>query len=472
MARFRREARALCLALLAAACLTASARHGHAEPSVFPTGVTRYDPQRAYNEYVLFSAADGVTHLIDMDGNDVHTWSKRGVPSVLIDPALIGGNTGHVLVQLSQTTGSATSTVPGAPTSSVNRTVGELDWDGKIVWEWGSQLPGGAARQHHDIRRLANGHTLVLADLIHTLPGFRSPHVLDDVIYDVAPDGQVVWQWQVSDHLDELGLSSAELQLIRDSCVADCFHLNNMTAVGPNKWFDAGDQRFSPDNILVDSRDANFIIIIDRKTGRVVWKIGPDYGVAPKAGGSDLTGQERAQYVSNLSFRTLSSTDVHVPRPVDQISGQHDAHIIAKGLPGAGDLLVFDNQGTAGYPPVAPPVDAGSRVLEIDPVTKQIVWQYSAASNHLPGWTFHSPFISSARRLPNGNTLIDEGINGRFFQVTPGGDIVWEYVSPFVGPYLSGAVGVKSNWVYRAQPVPYDWVPSETPRAEKPIAAP
>jgi len=95
------------------------------------------------------------------------------------------------------------------------------------VWEWGDQLPGGAARQHHDIRRLANGDTLVLADLVHTLPGFKAPQVLDDVIYDVAPDGKLLWQWQISDHLSEIGLSPTELQLVRDSCVADCFHVEH-----------------------------------------------------------------------------------------------------------------------------------------------------------------------------------------------------------------------------------------------------
>ena len=70
--------------------------------------------------------------------------------------------------------------------------------------------------------------------------------------------------------------------------------------------------------------------------------------------------------------------------------------------------------------------------------------------------------------------LIDEGMHGRFFQVTPKGDIVWEYVSPYFGSSLVGGNGkqVLSNWVYRAQPVPYDWVPANTPRSEQAVAAP
>jgi hypothetical protein len=157
---------------------------------------------------------------------------------------------------------------------------------------------------------------------------------------------------------------------------------------------------------------------------------------------------------------------------VDQTSGQHDAHLIPKGLPGAGDLLVFDNQGEAGYPPRPLPVLPGSRVLEINPVTKQIVWQYTGTDSGRPSWSFYSSFISSARRLPNGNTLIDEGMEGRFFQVTRRGEIVWEYVSPYFAPSpFGGSLLVSSNYVYRAQPVPYGWVPEGTPHGEQPIIA-
>jgi len=46
---------------------------------------------------------------------------------------------------------------------------------------------------------------------------------------------------------------------------------------------------------------------------------------------------------------------------------------------------------------------------------------------------FFSPRISNARRLPNGNTLIDEGWFGRFFEVTSEGETVWEYFNPYFG---------------------------------------
>ena len=78
----------------------------------------------------------------------------------------------------------------------------------------------------------------------------------------------------------------------------------------------------------------------------------------------------------------------------------------------------------------APASNNHSRVIEFDPKTKEILWEYSGT----PKYTFNSPFISGAQRLWSGNTLICEGQWGRFFEVTPVGDIVWEYISPFLFP--------------------------------------
>ena len=416
---------------------------------VYPTGVTIYDAKRTYNSYIIFSAPDNKTHLIDMNGNEVRSWDYAGFPSELLDPALTNGQKGHVLVQYESIQGEGTSATPGKAAIFSNKSIAELDWSGKVVWKWGEKAPDGNARQHHDWQRLANGNTLILANQIHPIPGFKLPKLLDDVIYEVNPAGDIVWKWTVSDHLTELGFTPEQLELVKNATSEDYFHINNMAALGKNRWFDKGDVRFSPDNIIVDSRNANFIIIIDKPTGKVVWNLGPNYPKTNKQTGSG-------------------------PRPVDQISGQHDAHLIEDGLPGAGNLIVFDNQGEAGYPAVELKGQSGSRVLEIDPVTKSIVWEYKGQDSDRPSWSFYSSFISSARRLPNGNTLIDEGMHGRFFQVTPQGEIVWEYVNPFFGTSTVGGAAkpVTSNWTYRAQPVPYNWVPEGTKHTENAVAEP
>ena len=91
----------------------------------------------------------------------------------------------------------------------------------------------------------------------------------------------------------------------------------------------------------------------------------------------------------------------------------------------------FDSQGEAEYPRAERAILGGSRVLEINPVTKQIVWEYTGRMRGQSDFSFFSPYISSIQPLSNGNSLIDEGINSRFFQVTPRGKFVWEYVSPY-----------------------------------------
>jgi hypothetical protein len=75
---------------------------------------------------------------------------------------------------------------------------------------------------------------------------------------------------------------------------------------------------------------------------------------------------------------------------VDQISGQRDRQIVPEGLQGAGNLPLFDNEGEAGDPPAALKLFEGSRVLEIDPVKQQIVWEYNGGDWDRPQWTFRA----------------------------------------------------------------------------------
>jgi hypothetical protein len=104
--------------------------------------------------------------------------------------------------------------------------------------------------------------------------------------------------------------------------------------------------------------------------------------------------------------------------------------------------------------------------LEIDPISLKIVWQYTPIEAGfvmpLDASRFYSPFISSAQRLPNGNTLITEGSDGRIFEVTRNHELVWEYISPYWGKR-----GL--NMVYRAYRAPYAWVPQRQAPTETPI---
>ena len=227
--------------------------------------------------------------------------------------------------------------------------------------------------------------------------------------------------------------------------MGDWMHINSMSLLGPNKWHDAGDERFNPENIIWDSRESNIIAIISKKTGELVWKTGPDY--------------DTSKALKKLGW----------------IIGQHHAHMIPRGLPGEGNILVYDNGGWAGYGAPNPGAPTGiknvlrdySRVLEFDPVTLGIVWQHTPKEAGLLHPTdsnrYYSPFISSAQRLPNGNTLITEGSGGRIIEVTQDHEIVWEYISPYWGTLMH------MNMVYRAYRLPYEWVPQLSRPREVPI---
>ncbi len=163
------------------------------------------------------------------------------------------------------------------------------------------------------------------------MKGFAVPRVIDDVIYEVTPQGKLAWSWTASEHLDEFGFTADQLKRVRASENPDYLHINNLAPLGENRWHAAGDRRFAPDNLLLDSRNANFIAIVDKASGKVVWRLGPNLPpIDPK------------------SARKL-------PRPVDQISGQHDAHLIPEGLPGAATCWCSTTRVT----PVTPRYSAG-----------------------------------------------------------------------------------------------------------------
>jgi hypothetical protein len=145
-----------------------------------------------------------------------------------------------------------------------------------------------------------------------------------------------------------------------------------------------------------------------------------------------------------LSFReigTLALLDLEREQIVWALRGpwlrQHDAEALPDGR-----LMVFDNEGHGG--------DV-SRVLEFDPSTLQIIWSYAGTPEH----AFFSRVRSAEQRLPNGNTLITESDGGRLLEVTPGGDIVWEYLNPVRGGDKGDLIPILC-WGQRIDPASLD----------------
>ena len=423
--------------------------------TVYPTGTTIYDPARAWNGYTVLSPLGTQAVLvIDMNGNVVKRWegfnNSAGGPARVLPGGVVVAAAG------------------ARPPYQESLELVQRDFAGKDLWRFsraeqikmrdGSEV--WSARQHHDWQKesfpagyfspestpaVEGGNTLILTHADRRQPKVADVPLEDDRLIEVSWTGDIVWEWLASDHIDELGFAADARAVIKAAAAFnkgrgsyDWLHVNSATYLGPNQWFDKGDTRFAPNNVIISSREASLLAIVGRD-GKIVWRLGPDFSASKEL------------------------------RAIRQIIGQHHAHLIPKGLPGAGNLLVFDNGGSSGYgfaSPIAPDgrgafQRAGSRVLEINPVTLELVWSYQNAR-------FFSTNISGAQRLPNGNTLITAGAGGRMFEVTVKGEIVWEYMYPL----FSGANNA-SNAVYRSYRIPYGWIPQlVAPAAEKPVTPP
>ena len=260
-------------------------------PTVYPTGTTLYQPEKCWNGYTILSTVvrpevPTAVRLIDMNGNIVHTWdSIHAMPAKLLP-------NGDVL-------GRSTSFAPSYE-------VLQVDWDGDVVWSFPNNT------QHHDIQREGNpvgyyapgmesmvdgGKTLILGD---------DEDGLDNIV-EVGWDGTVLWRWDGADHIDE----------IKTGVPLD---INTASWLGPNRWYDAGDERFHPDNIICDNLIGDVIFIISRETGGIVWKVGPDF--------VDEPGLKR------LGLNVASGRGLFVGGML------HHAHMIPRGLPGEVEGLV------------------------------------------------------------------------------------------------------------------------------------
>ena len=417
-------------------------------PNVFPTGTTVYYPEEAYNGYTLFDAEGFGILLINMNGEVVRSWKNfTGMP-----PKMLPG--GHLI--------GTRVTRPAANGYQDMEDLTMIDWDCNVEWTFDhNQLindPDGErwmARQHHDYQVTGSptGYFCPGQDpdpnfdkmLILTHNDVRKPKIspqllLEDRLIEIDREGNLLWEWKMLDHFNEFELDETiknamfrnpNTQHTGPEGQGDIFHVNCASYLGPNHWFDEGDARFAPENIIMDSREANIMWIVSHETGEIVWKVGPDF------------------------------TKTQELRLFETIVGPHFTHMIPKGLPGEGNVMLYDNGGWAGYG--APNQFSktglkvtrrdGSRVVEFNPTTLEIVWQCEGEpgivdSGFTPnGNYFYSPLTSAAQRMPNGNTVITEGCSGIIREYTKEKKLVWEYVAP------------RNLFMYRAYRIPYEWIP-------------
>ena len=342
-----------------------------------PHGLIYYAPQYCHRGYTLFANLRGYhASLIDMQGRICHRWHwEEGINYARLLP------NGNLLLHThAPRDPGGTEELGGAAAAIL-----ELDWEGTLVWEYRNPL------LHHDFQRLPNGNTIAL--LWELIPseltaqvrgGYRADddpeRMLGDLVREVTPAGQVVFNWRSWEHL------SVEEDVI---CALK----------GRREWTHGNSLGATPQgDLLVSFRQTSTIGIVDRASGAFSWKWGPG-----------------------------------------EISHQHHPTWTTDGR-----VLLFDN----GSHRRAPSTNY-SRVIEVDPATNQIAWEYRGD----PPISFYSYQTSGAQRLPNGNTLICEGAPGRIFEVTPSHQIIWEYINPFFAPsgrVVGGSVSGQANSLFRA----------------------
>ena len=244
----------------------------------------------------------------------------------------------------------------------------EDTWPGQILeLDWFSDLVWSAdVAAHHDFDRLANGHTLVVCREYVENEELRPGSIKSDVILELDRDGNAVWEWHSDQHVKEIAQMVPVTFPLEHR---DWGHMNTVESLPGGPAAEA-DLRFKEGNVLFSCRNIDTIGVIERESGEVVWAWGP--GVIDKQ---------------------------HMPT---MLRNDH--------------ILVYDNGCKF----------KRTRILELDPLSDEIVWEYQAS----PPESFYSPTRGSNERVPNGNTFIAESDSGRLFEVTPDGEVVWEFLTP------------------------------------------
>ncbi len=246
----------------------------------------------------------------------------------------------------------------------------ELDWNSNLVWKT-------KCRAHHDFALSEEGKTIVVSirDIPHPLKNEET--IAMDRLIEFNKDGELIWEWNFEDHSEEVEqIVNQPLWMMENT--RDWPHINTCEIL-PENPSGKVDQRFNKGNIIINGRHSNTAMVIDKESGKIVWAWGP--GV--------LEGPHMPTMLSN------------------------------------GNLLIYDNGSHT-----LETARKFTRILELNPLTGKIVWEFGEQTDNL----FFSPGRGSNDRLPNGNTLIADSDNGRLFEVTQDGEMVWEYYTADLTP--------------------------------------
>jgi hypothetical protein len=336
-------------------------------------GVKVNDLSERHGAYTFYCLRDRPeARLIDSSGNILHRWRKeyRDVwPTPRSDSPQ---KPGWVGCRLNPETGEVVAFYNGWPETLGERGLIKLNQNSELLFSYDGEV-------HHDIEMLPNGHMLVLTYRYRTLPGrfargesccqYR-PTILDERLVELDENGESVKNISLIEVLSE----SAYAELLRQKRPIDpsfdLLHVNDVEVVG--EPFANHHQGLEPGDWVFSARNVNALFTVSAESHDVIQVIRGGW------------------------------------------RGQHDPDLLPSGR-----MLLFDNRGGT-------PERGWSRVLEFDPANHKVHWSYRGT----PDRTFTSTKLGEQTRLPNGNTLINEGRRGRIFEVTPDNEIVWSYLYP------------------------------------------
>ncbi|WP_339891076.1 aryl-sulfate sulfotransferase [uncultured Alteromonas sp.] len=411
----------------------------------------------AQNGYTLFGGQRfSTTYLIDNCGEMVQSWSSDY--STMSSYLLENGNLLH------------TGRLQSAVNSEFLRAGGDsgrveiINEQDELQWYY--ECNSDTQFMHHDVEYIeSTGTVLVMVWNKHSAAeaeavGYSRNHALwSEQIIELDPtvedtEDAIVWQWDSWDHIvqdedltiESYGVISENPQLIDINFTgidveyeADPIHMN---AVTYNEKFD---------QIMINSRNYSEFWIIDHSTTTAE--------AASHSGGARGKGGDILYRWGNPQTYDMGDAD-------DQkLFLQHDAYWIDDDYTEGGQVMSFNNQpnyyGNSNYSTInvvdTQVSDAGDYTLNDDGTygPTDFTWTYEADNPT----DFYATNISGAQRLDNGNTIIDEGTTGTFFEVTYDGEVVWKYVTPVdeTGVLTQGDTP-GSNFVFRINKYPTDYI--------------
>jgi hypothetical protein len=356
-------------------------------------GVIRYDPGRARAGLTLFTSGHApVALLVGMDGSVVHEW-RHPFSQAWPEPEHIALPVGDAYMYFRKAyvfpDGGLLTMYEAPDTTPVAYGMIRLDAESNLLWKNDDHV-------HHDFDIAEDGTIYALTMRVTDRPipdgpGGCRPPFLEDGVSIISGDGRLLKQIFLFDAFARSGYSWA-LGLARCSDPSgDVLHANGIELL--RDGIAARHPYARPGQLLLSLAFIDTIAVLDIASEQIVWAL-------------------RGSWIR-----------------------QHDADFLANG-----HILLFDNLGNLGE-------GGASRVLEIDPATAGIRWSFQGTADA----PFFSAIRSAQQRLDNGNTLITESDQGRIIEVTPAGDIVWEYLNPHRAGPDGGRIAVVS-WAERLDP--------------------